>query len=193
MTADDPGRSVRPPWTASPEELAEFVRHYGSAYDAESDDYEDPGPFAESVKQGKNSPIYNVHAYHTKVPPDGIVPYLEHYTRTGDLVLDPFCGSGMTGVACMMSGRNAILNDLSPAATHIARNYCTPVDTTVLQREFERIREAVREEFDWLYGTTCDRGHLATILLYHLERRLPVSGLPERDRALGGGGGAGHG
>jgi hypothetical protein len=49
--------------------------------------------------------------------------------------------------------RHAILNDLSPAACHIAYNYNTPVDADALQHEFERIKAAVKDEFDWLYGT----------------------------------------
>ena len=51
----------------------------------------------QTSKEGKNDPIYNAHSYHTKVPPRGIIPYILHYTRPGDLILDPFCGSGMTG------------------------------------------------------------------------------------------------
>ncbi|MBN2390343.1 MAG: site-specific DNA-methyltransferase, partial [Anaerolineae bacterium] len=108
-------------------DLAEFIRQHAKPYDPAADTYRRP-PFAQSVKAGKNSPIYNAHSYHTKVPPEGIVPYIEHYTDPGDLVLDPFCGSGMTGVAALMAGRHAILNDLSPAAVHIAHNYTTPVD-----------------------------------------------------------------
>ena len=69
-----------------------------------------------------------VHSYHTKVPPQGIEPYIEHYTRPGEVILDPFCGSGMTGVAALKLSRSIILNDLSPAAVHIAYNYCAPVD-----------------------------------------------------------------
>ncbi|MBI4331691.1 MAG: site-specific DNA-methyltransferase [Chloroflexi bacterium] len=156
-TVDQPGASPTPPWSASPEEVAQFVARYGRRYDPENHDYTDPGPFAEPVAAGKNSPVYNAHSYHTKVPPEGIRRYLEHYTHPGDLVLDPFCGSGMTGVACVMTGRYAILNDLSPAATHIAYNYCNPVDPQALRAEWDRVRDAVREEFDWLYGTTCDR------------------------------------
>jgi DNA modification methylase len=144
-------------------DLAAFIARHAKAYDPASDDYR-RAPFAQPVKAGKNTAIYNAHSYHTKVPPQGIVPYLEHYTDPGDLVLDSFCGSGMTGVAALLSGRCAILNDLSPAAVHIARNYCTPVDVAALRREFARIQAAVQEEFDWLYGTMCDRcGGPATI------------------------------
>ena len=143
--------------------LTDFIQKHATPYDLATDTYRRP-PFARPVKAGKNSPIYNAHSYHTKVPPEGIVPYIEHYTHPGDLILDPFCGSGMTGVAALLTGRHAILNDLSPAAVHIARNYTTPVDVMVLRREFERIKAAVKEEFDWLYGTTCDRcGGPATI------------------------------
>lgn len=137
-------------------DLAEFIKKHAKSYDPTTDTYRRP-PFAQPVKAGKSTRIYQAHPYHTKVPPEGIVPYIEHYTDPGDLVLDPFCGSGMTGVAALMTGRHAILNDLSPAAIHIAYNYCTPVDVKALKREFGRIKAAAREEFDWLYGTTCDR------------------------------------
>jgi hypothetical protein len=159
----------------SPEEqelaVGEFVAKHASSYDPSTDDYERP-PFAADIKEGKNDPIYNAHSYHTKVPPRSIIPYILHYTQPGDLILDPFCGSGMTGVAAQMCAsppadlleqfsklrdsvgpRACILNDLSPAACHIAYNYTTPVDIQSLKQEFERIRAAVKGEFDWLYST----------------------------------------
>ncbi len=147
------------------DDLAAFLAQHATPYDAARDTYRRP-PFAAPVKAGKNTAIYNAHSYHTKVPPQGIMPYIEHYTAPGDLVLDPFCGSGMTGVAALLTGRHAVLNDLSPAAVHIARNYCTPVDVEALRQEFARIKAAVKEEFDWLYGTTCDRCHGPATIQY---------------------------
>ncbi len=154
---------------ASDEEVAAFITRYGTPYDPETDDYHRE-PFVADIREGKNDPIYNAHSYHTKVPPRAIIPYILHYTEPGDIILDPFCGSGMTGVAALMcenppedvfqavpgaeiGARRAILNDLSPAACHIAYNYCTPVDVEALKPEFDRIKAAVKEEFDWLYGT----------------------------------------
>jgi len=144
-------------------DLSDFVARHAKPYAPGSDTYRRP-PFALPVKAGKATVVYNAHSYHTKVPPQGIEPYIAHYTDPGDLVLDPFCGSGMTGVAALKLGRRVILNDLSPAAAHIAYNYCTPVDVGELKREFERIKVAVKDEMDWLYGTACDRcGGPATI------------------------------
>jgi hypothetical protein len=155
----------------TPSDLADFLKKHVRPYDPATDDYERP-PFAADIKEGKNDPIYNAHSYHTKVPPRSIIPYILHYTKPGDVVLDLFCGSGMTGVAAQMCAnppadilesfpelkervgpRACILNDLSPAACHIAYNYNTPVDAEALKQEFERIKTAVKEEFDWLYGT----------------------------------------
>src|SRR5271163_4631076 len=82
-------------------ELPDFLSRRVRAYCEETDDYERP-PFAADIKEGKNDPIYNAHSYHTKVPPRSIIPYILHYTQPGDLILDPFCGSGMTGVAAQM-------------------------------------------------------------------------------------------
>lgn len=139
-----------------------FIARYGKSYNPE-DQYERVA-FTQPIKAGKNTAIYNAHSYHTKVPPQGIEPYIAHYTNPGDIVLDPFCGSGMTGVAALKLGRRVILNDLSPAATHIAYNYCTPVNVDILREAFEKIKTSLTDEFNWLYGTTCDRcGGPATI------------------------------
>lgn len=142
--------------------IGAFIARYGQPYD--SGEIYERSAFAYPVKAARSGTIYDAHPYHTKVPPQGIEPYIEHYTRPGDVVLDPFCGTGMTGVAALKLGRHVILSDLSPAATHITYNYCMSVDVAALRREFERVKTAVRDEFDWLYGTTCDRcGGPATI------------------------------
>jgi hypothetical protein len=59
-------------------------------------------PFTADVSEGKTDPLYTAHAYHTKVPHKAIMRYILHYTQPGDLVLDGFCGTGMTGVAAQL-------------------------------------------------------------------------------------------
>lgn len=140
-------------------------------------------PFAADISEGKNDPIYNAHSYHTKVPHKAIMRYILHYTDPGDIVFDGFCGTGMTGVAAHLCGdkktveslgyqvrgdkvldaqgkpvsrlgtRKSVLADLSPAATFIAYNYNTPMDTRAFELEAKRILKEVEKEFGWMYET----------------------------------------
>ena len=48
--------------------------------------------------------------------------FIALHTQPGDTVLDPFCGSGSTGVACMILGRNFIGIELSPTYAAMARD-----------------------------------------------------------------------
>ena len=125
-------------------------------YDPVNDDYDIPA-FDKPIKTTKATAIYNMHTYWSKKPHDAIRQYITHYTEPGDLVLDPFCGSGGTALAALMEGRKAIAIDRSPAATFITKNYCTPVDVEELQKAFAELKARVKPEINWLYETRCDR------------------------------------
>lgn len=112
-------------------------------------------PYRQEVVGGKGSVYYRTHSYHTKVPPEGIIPMIEHYTDPGDIVLDPFCGSGMTGVAALLVGRRGQLSDLSPAAVHIATGYTTSVDVRTFDAAVTRLWAALGSLEEDLYGTDC--------------------------------------
>lgn len=112
-------------------------------------------PLLEELVAGKNTYVYDAHTYHTKVPPQAIARLIEHYTEPNGLVLDPFCGSGMTGVAALQVGRTPILIDLSPAATFIALNFVTPVDESRYTEAFEKVLSTLGDEALSLYGTHC--------------------------------------
>ena len=166
--------SDAPYYTACPNPFVEeFIRENGTPYDEATDKYHCE-PFAADVSEGKSDPIYNAHMYHTKVPYKAIMRYILHYTKPGDIVLDGFCGSGMTGVAAQMCGvddpylqqemklsnknmewgrRYAILNDLSPAASFISHNNNTPVDARAYREEMIELLERTREECQWMYET----------------------------------------
>ncbi|MCX6083329.1 MAG: DNA methyltransferase [Chloroflexi bacterium] len=136
--------------------LRRFVEQHTTPYDLETDDYDVP-PFDQPITTTKATAIYRMHTYWSKKPHDAIQRYIRHYTKSGDLVLDPFSGSGGTSLAALMEGRAAVAIDLSPAATFITKNYCTPVDVDELQRAFEQLKAKVKPEMDWLYETRCDR------------------------------------
>ena len=103
-TDEDILRMSDPPYyTACPNPfLEDFVRCYGRPYDP-AEPYQRE-PFAVDTSVGKTDALYKAHGYHTKVPHLAIVPSILHYTKPGDIVLDGFAGSGMTGVAAQWCG-----------------------------------------------------------------------------------------
>lgn len=167
-----------PYYTACPNPwLADFVKHYGKPYDPEAKYSREP--LAIDVSVGKTDALYKAHAYHTKVPHLAIVPSILHYTKPGDIVLDGFAGSGMTGVAAQWCGtastayrheiemackkegkrapewgaRRVVLNDLSPAATFIAANYNQPFDVEAFARAGKQLLKSVDQDIGWMYET----------------------------------------
>ena len=55
-----------------------------------------------------------------------------------------------------LGARKAILNDLSPAATFIAFNFNTPVESAAFEREAKRILMEVEAESGWMYSALYD-------------------------------------
>ncbi len=135
-------------------------------------------PYAADVSEGKNNPIYMAHSYHTKVPHTAIMRYLYHYTEPGDIVLDGFSGTGMTGVAGQMcnkpdlglkylidedfkkrgkkinqGNRKVILGDLSPIASFISYSLNSKKNVEELKNRLLNILNKIQTDFKWLYET----------------------------------------
>jgi 16S rRNA G966 N2-methylase RsmD len=120
-------------------------------------------PLAMSSRGSKGTAAYLAHSYPTKVPPEAIEPFLLHHTRQGDLVLDPFCGSGMTGLAARRTGRRVVLNDLSIGAVHLAANAARHADADAFLSAGQRVLERVAHTYMGWYGTTGRDGNPARI------------------------------
>lgn len=91
--------------------IDEWERHKTEQIGIESNYHREP--FTADVSEGKNDPVYMAHSYHTKVPHRAIMRYILHYTSPGDIILDGFSGTGMTGVAASLSGNEEEINKLS--------------------------------------------------------------------------------
>lgn len=123
-------------------------------------------PYSGNISAGKNTYVYDAHTYHTKVPPQGIELLIEYYTEPDSVVLDPFCGSGMTGIAATQRGRKALLSDLSPAAVFIAYNLNTPIEASLYLHHVDDILAAIADLELSLYGTHCRTCNKIVPMLY---------------------------
>lgn len=167
--------SYPPYYTACPNP---FIADWLAGLDHPGDDHRsDPGPFASDVVEGKGNAFYKAHSYPTKVPHPAIMRFILHYTRPGDVVLDGFAGSGMTGVAAQACAnpdpkvrraiedelgidnvewgtRRAVLAELGPSATFIAAGVNLPVDGAAFDRASQALLDRFENEYGWMYCTT---------------------------------------
>jgi hypothetical protein len=146
-----------------------------------------PPPFAADITEGKGEHFYNVHTYHTKVPYRAIARFILHYTKPGDVILDLFCGTGMTGLAVQACADSAFVHelsptstkgqvgtrltclvDLAPAATHIAVNYNAPCDANAFERESELILEQFKKECGWMFTTRDPSSNKPALVDYYV-------------------------
>lgn len=96
---------------------------YGLKFMGKDWDHGIPGEhyWVEALRDGGRST--KTHNHHPTVKPLAVMEYLCRLTATptGGIVLDPFCGSGSTGVACATTGRKFIGIDISAEYCEIAR------------------------------------------------------------------------
>jgi site-specific DNA-methyltransferase (adenine-specific) len=69
----------------------------------------------------KNTPG-GAHHHETQKPLPLMLELVELFTDPGEVVLDPFAGSGTTGVACLRSGRRFIGIERDPKYAQVARD-----------------------------------------------------------------------
>ena len=185
-----------PYYTACPNPwLNDFIHEWEKEKDrihSRVKDFEVNKPYASDISEGKNNPIYNAHSYHTKVPHPAIMRYILHYTQPGDIILDGFAGTGMTGVAANICGnpnselkyildqefrnkssrtilwgkRHAICGDLSPVASFIAANYNILTDIEIFETNAANVLSKINNELGWMYCTNHPDNHKECIINY---------------------------
>ena len=93
------------------------------------------------VKKRASKIHFGVHGYFTKQAWNVVQQYVKNYTRQGDLVLDPFGGSGVTAIEALMLNRRAINIDINPLAVFLVKSLVAPVSIEKLKEAFEKVKK----------------------------------------------------
>ncbi len=88
---------------------------------------------------------FGVHGYFTKQSWDILQHYIKHFTKPGDIVLDPFGGTGVTAIEAMVLGRKGINIDLNPMVVFWVKALTIPVDFNLLHDEYEKLIEKFKK------------------------------------------------
>lgn len=99
--------------------------------------------------------MYVWHKYWSRKTWNVVGEHIQNYTKPGQIVFDPFAGSGVVAVEAARNKRRAIVCDLNPVASHITELTLRPVNTLKLLEAFERVRDRVKKRVEELYTVHC--------------------------------------
>ena len=93
-----------------------------------------------SVKKRAVKRHFGVHGYFTKQSWNVVAEYVKNFSKPGDLILDPFGGSGVTAIEAMMNNRKGINIDINPMAVFLVQSLIAPIKQTELREAFEQVK-----------------------------------------------------
>lgn len=112
------------------------------------------------------APMYDMHMYWARKPFNVTEEYIRHFTKEGDIVLDPFCGCGVTNVEALELRRKTVAVDLNPLATFIFRSIAMPINLEKFRKAFKQIESSAKNKILSLYKTQCPKCGNESIILY---------------------------
>lgn len=95
--------------------------------------------------------IYGVHKYWSKKPYNIIRHFIEKYSQVEEIVLDPFCGSGISIIESILSNRKAVGFDINPSAIFITKQMLNKISTSKLYESYLKIESKVKDDINSLY------------------------------------------
>lgn len=110
---------------------------------------------------------HGIHPYHAKFIPAIPIEFLEKYSKPGDVVLDPFCGSGTTLLESGLAGHESFGVDLSNIAVLISKAKVFPAKIDLLDKYFDFICSQIKnsasftrhdfpDKYIWFTNETAD-------------------------------------
>ncbi len=92
------------------------------------------------ISNDQRAYTHGIHKYPAKFFPELPRWIIRRYSKAGDLVLDPFMGSGTANLEAMLLGRRSVGVDIDPFSRFLSLVKTTPLNMDELLRANERIR-----------------------------------------------------
>ncbi len=109
----------------------------------------------EGIKAEGHTLVYKMHKYFARRPQNVFRWLIEHYSNPEDIILDCFCGGGVSLFEGLSTGRKVVASDLNPLATFISDCQITKVSRQDYLQLMKQIREQVYGITSSLFSTEC--------------------------------------
>lgn len=106
------------------------------------------GDFRKYIGRQVSYATHGIHRYPAKFIPQIPRFCIESYSKPGDVVLDPFMGSGTTLLESFIAGRDSYGIDIHPLAKLIAKVKTTSIDPSRLAVQADTLLQTIREDND---------------------------------------------
>lgn len=127
-----------------------------------------------AISAKRHTSMYLMHKFWARKPHNVVSEYIQHYSKTGNVVLDPFCGSGVTAIESLKLQRKAVAIDLDPIATFMTRMSLIPVNIDEFEKAYRSLEEKVKPKINHLYETKCPKcGEKATTICMRWHNGTP--------------------
>ncbi|MGL5594350.1 MAG: DNA methyltransferase [Cetobacterium sp.] len=104
-----------------------------------------------TVKALAHTPQYKMHKYFARRPYNVFRNLVKHYTNENDIVLDCFCGGGVTIFESLLLNRKVIGVDINPLSTFITEMQVKQIDLNRFKIEFLNFMTKLRKDYEKLY------------------------------------------
>lgn len=109
-------------------------------------------PISKSIKAKRHTPQYRIHRYFARRPYNVFNGLISHYSNEGEIILDCFCGGGVTVFEGASLGRKVVGVDINPLATFITRMQMFNGDITLLDKVLEQFNEQISNKYEKWYS-----------------------------------------
>jgi len=119
--------------------------------------------------------IYAMHKYWSKKPYNVVRDFILRYTNKGEIVLDPFCGSGISIIESIVAERKVVGIDINPSAIFITKQTIRKIPTKLMQKEFKKIESDIKDEINSFYAVRRNgRGFIGTHFIWKDDKLMEV-------------------
>lgn len=104
-----------------------------------------PPPQITELERQSKKRHYGVHPYFTRQVWNVVQEYIKNFSRPGDLVIDPFGGTGVTAIEAIVLGRRGIHIDINPLSSFIVNTLAQPIDLNKLASVYKSVCAKFKE------------------------------------------------
>ena len=114
-------------------------------------------PIDHAVIAYPHTPVYKMHRYFARRPWSVFNELIQHYSNPGSIILDPFCGGGVTVVEGLKLKRKVIGVDINQMATFITKMEAVDANWEEMKDAFSKVSAEIKNKIEELYLTECPK------------------------------------